>query len=41
VPLDSPNFPEELKAQRRKWIEALKAGQNPFTPEVLKALKGQ
>lgn len=25
--------------QRRQWIEALNAGNNPFTPEVLEALK--
>ena len=26
--------------QRRDWIEALRAGRNPITPEVLERLKG-
>jgi hypothetical protein len=25
--------------QRREWLEALRLGQNPFTPEVLEALR--
>jgi tetratricopeptide (TPR) repeat protein len=33
-----PAWEKEL-AQRRSWIEALKAGQNPFTPEVLRELQ--
>ena len=31
----------EQKAQRQGWIESLRAGKNPFTPEVLEELKGQ
>jgi WD40 repeat protein len=31
----------ELVNQRREWIEALKAGKDPFTTEVLEMLKGQ
>ena len=38
--VDSSDQIEESKAKRRAWIEALKAGKNPFTPEVLEALKG-
>ncbi|GGA31287.1 tetratricopeptide repeat protein [Okeania sp. KiyG1] len=30
---------EEDKAQRQEWIEALQAGENPFTDEVLEKLK--
>jgi len=37
--VDSPDLREEYKDQGRQWIEALKAGNNPFTPEVLEALK--
>ena len=33
--------PEELKKLRRDWIQALQAGQNPFTPELLKSLASQ
>ena len=29
------------KAKRQGWIESLRAGKNPFTPEVLEELKGQ
>ncbi|NEP24933.1 AAA-like domain-containing protein [Moorena sp. SIO3I6] len=29
---------DELKAQRQKWIDELRAGKNPFTEEVLKGL---
>lgn len=28
------------KAQRQEWVDALRAGQNPFTPELLRALRG-
>ena len=31
----------ERKAQRQAWIQALQAGQNPFTPDVLESLKDQ
>ncbi|MGH8605457.1 MAG: hypothetical protein ACREXR_22505, partial [Gammaproteobacteria bacterium] len=31
----------EQKSQRQEWVGALKAGQNPFTPEVLQSLRGQ
>jgi hypothetical protein len=30
---------DKRKAQRQGWIESLRAGKNPFTPEVLKELK--
>ncbi|NES76079.1 MULTISPECIES: hypothetical protein [unclassified Okeania] len=30
---------EKKKAQRQKWIEALQAGKNPFTDEVLESLR--
>jgi len=30
---------EEAKVQRQQWIEALKAGENPFTPKVLESLQ--
>jgi WD40 repeat protein len=29
----------ETKAQRQRWVDALRAGQNPFTPEELRKLK--
>lgn len=32
---------EEARAQREAWIEALKTGQNPLTPEVLASLRGR
>ncbi len=31
----------ERKAQRQAWIQALQAGQNPFTPDVLESIKDQ
>ena len=31
----------EQKSQRQAWVGALKAGKNPFTPEVLKSLRGE
>ena len=31
---------EQLRAQRQGWIEALGAGENPFTDEVLLRLRG-
>ncbi|BAZ30969.1 pentapeptide repeat-containing protein [Cylindrospermum sp. NIES-4074] len=30
---------EDVKQRRLRWIEALKAGENPFTPEELEALR--
>lgn len=30
-----------IATQRREWVAALEAGQNPFTPEVLQSLLGQ
>ncbi|MEO1067611.1 MAG: tetratricopeptide repeat protein [Cyanobacteria bacterium J06638_6] len=30
---------EDSKAQRQEWIEALKQGENPFTPELLEDLR--
>ena len=30
---------EKKKAQRRQWVDALRKGQQPFTPELLKQLK--
>ncbi len=30
---------EEARAQRQGWIDALRAGRNPFTPEVLEKLR--
>ncbi len=30
---------EERKQRRQRWVEALKAGNNPFTPEELEALR--
>jgi thioredoxin-like negative regulator of GroEL len=32
---------EEARAQRRAWIDALEAGQNPLTLEVLVSLRGR
>jgi len=28
------------KAQRQGWVDALRAGRNPFTPELLRAMRG-
>ena len=30
---------DEQKAQRQRWIDALRSGQNPFTPKELESLK--
>ena len=35
-----PAVSAETQQQRMEWIEALRAGRNPFTPEVLEALRG-
>jgi hypothetical protein len=29
------------KLQRQRWVNALRAGQNPFTPEEIKSLLNQ
>ncbi|MEE9234886.1 MAG: alpha/beta hydrolase [Candidatus Acidoferrales bacterium] len=31
---------ERARAQRQEWIDALREGRNPFTPEVLEKLRG-
>jgi tetratricopeptide (TPR) repeat protein len=33
------DYPEYFKDRRQRWVEALKAGNNPFTPEELEALR--
>lgn len=30
---------DEQKAQRQRWIEALRAGEDPFTPEEIDRLR--
>jgi tetratricopeptide (TPR) repeat protein len=37
--VDSEYFDEQVKQERQQWLEALRAGDNPFTPEVLEALR--
>ncbi|MDY6785730.1 MAG: pentapeptide repeat-containing protein [Cyanobacteriota bacterium] len=37
--LDSGIFGEEEQQQRQRWLETLRAGNNPFTPEELAALR--
>ncbi len=39
--LDSGYFDnrESLKQKRQRWLEALRAGENPFTPEEMEALR--
>ncbi len=32
---------DEARAQRRKWIYTLNAGDDPFTPEVLEQLRSE
>jgi hypothetical protein len=32
---------KEYKSQRQRWVNALRAGQNPFTPEEIKSLLNQ
>jgi hypothetical protein len=34
-----PHYAENFKQRRLRWVEALKAGENPFTPEELEALR--
>jgi regulator of sirC expression with transglutaminase-like and TPR domain len=38
--IKSADSDEEEKKQRLGWIDALKAGKNPFTPEQIEKLKG-
>jgi len=37
--LDWPGFSGLEKARRERWVAALQAGENPFTPEELDALR--
>ena len=39
--LDSGHFDnrEPLKQKRQRWVEVLRAGQNPFTSEEMEALR--
>jgi uncharacterized protein YjbI with pentapeptide repeats len=42
VALDSgalDGYSDDVKQRRQRWVEALKAGNNPFTPEELEALR--
>jgi hypothetical protein len=32
---------DDWKSRREAWVKALKAGENPFTPEVLEALRNE
>lgn len=32
---------DEVKLQRQRWVETLRAGKNPFTPEVIEELRSQ
>jgi tetratricopeptide (TPR) repeat protein len=41
VYLQSQEIPNESKKQVQGWVNTLRAGQNPFTPEVLKKLRGE
>ena len=36
--IESPYTDEEEKAKRQRWIDALRAGKNPFTKEELESL---
>ncbi|QSJ21001.1 AAA-like domain-containing protein [Nostoc sp. UHCC 0702] len=38
--IKSTNYPE-YKAQRQGWVNKLRSGKNPFTPEELKKLRGE
>jgi|CXWL01.1.fsa_nt_gi tetratricopeptide (TPR) repeat protein len=38
--IDSGHRPE-LKAQRQQWVDALRKGQQPFTPQLLEKLRSQ
>ena len=37
--LDSPYLTESQKQKRQRWLEVLRAGKNPFTPEEIEALR--
>jgi tetratricopeptide (TPR) repeat protein len=37
----SDSFREELKTQRRQWVDALRKGPQPFTPQLLEKLRSQ
>ena len=37
--VNSPTIAKEYKTKRQGWINALKAGKNPFTDEVLQELR--
>jgi hypothetical protein len=37
--ISAGSFSEEDKERRRRWIEILERGENPFTPEELKELR--
>ena len=39
--VDDPQQEAKFKLKRKQWIESLKKGENPFTPEVLKKLKNE
>lgn len=39
--VDSDELSDTAKRQRQGWLEALRAGENPFTPEVLGELRGK
>ncbi|MEH2235126.1 tetratricopeptide repeat protein [Nostoc sp.] len=39
--IKSTDNANENKAQRQSWINALNAGENPFTPEELNKLRGE
>ncbi|MEQ9548917.1 MAG: hypothetical protein RIM23_04790 [Coleofasciculus sp. G3-WIS-01] len=52
IPLPSPfergkpedvhiDYFEKIKVKRQRWIEALKDGENPFTPEELESLRNE
>ncbi|MFN5399156.1 MAG: hypothetical protein ACK5C4_16300 [Pseudanabaena sp.] len=38
--INSGQLKGEILEKRKRWLEALKSGINPFTPEELEALRG-
>jgi hypothetical protein len=36
-----PYGQDQLKRERARWIQDLKAGRNPFTPEVLESIRNE